>query len=92
MTHVLADLLRGWVARNHLEPELHKTRLPQYWQEVVGERLASRTEIRSFEHGVLRIHVPEAAWRSELSLRREELRNKLNALAGGEMIREIIIR
>lgn len=92
MTHSLSDLLREWVSRNHLEADLHKTRLPQYWKEVVGETLASRTEIRSFEEGVLRIHVPEAAWRCELSLRRQELRTKLNALAGGEMIREIIIR
>ncbi|MFN9960778.1 MAG: DciA family protein [bacterium] len=48
--------------------------------------------MRSFEHGVLRVHVPEAAWRSELILRREELRLSLNQRAGEDFVREIIIR
>ncbi|MCX6140575.1 MAG: DUF721 domain-containing protein [Candidatus Kapabacteria bacterium] len=88
----LSDLLRNWVRVNKLEGELAKSRLPRYWEEVVGEGLAGRTVIRSFENGTLRVHVPEAAWRSELSLRREDLRSKINALAGGDMVREIIIR
>lgn len=88
----LSDLLRNWVKANRLEGELAKSRLPRYWEEVVGEGLAGRTEIRSFENGTLRVHVPEAAWRSELSFRREDLRSKINVLAGGEMVREIIIK
>lgn len=88
----LSDLLRGWVKQHHLEGELAKSRLPKYWEAVIGEKLASRTAIKNFENGVLRVHVPEAAWRSELTLRREELRTKINALAGGELVREIIIR
>jgi predicted nucleic acid-binding Zn ribbon protein len=92
MSSALSDLLRRWVQDHRLEGELAKARLPRYWADVVGERVATRTEIRSFESGVLRVHVPEAAWRSELSLRREELRTKINRLAGGELVREIIIR
>jgi predicted nucleic acid-binding Zn ribbon protein len=92
MTLVLSDLLRRWVKDHRLEGELAKARLPRFWEEAVGPRVAARTEIRSFEDGVLRVHVPGAAWRSELSLRREELRTKINRLAGGELVREIIIR
>lgn len=88
----LRDLLRGFIKSRQLEPELQKARMPQYWEEVVGKGLASRTEIRSFEHGVLRVHVPEAPWRSELMLRREELRLSLNQRAGADLVREIIIR
>lgn len=92
MTHDLKDLLGDVLRTYRLEPALHKARLPDYWQRTVGERLAAISEIRSFEGGVLRVHVTEAAWRSELMLRREELRHKLNTLAGGEMITELIIR
>lgn len=90
--HELRDLLRGFIKSRHLEAELLKARLPVYWEDVVGKGLAGRTQIRSFEHGVLRIHVPEAPWRSELMLRREELRLSLNQRAGEDFVREIIIR
>ncbi len=90
--HALSDLLRSWVKNNRLDAELAKSRIPRFWQEVVGDGLAGRTVIQSFENGTLRVHVPEAAWRSELSLRREDLRTKINALAGGDLIHEIIIR
>jgi hypothetical protein len=36
--------------------------------------------------------VPEASWRHELSLRRDELRRSINHRAGKELVREIIIR
>jgi predicted nucleic acid-binding Zn ribbon protein len=90
--HQLRDLLRGFIKSRQLEGELLKARLPVYWEEVVGKGLAARTHIRSFEHGVLRVHVPEASWRSELILRREELRLSLNQRAGEDFVREIIIR
>ena len=90
--HQLRDLLRSFIKSRHLEGELLKARLPAYWEEVVGKGLASRTQIRSFEHGVLRVHVAEAPWRSELMLRREELRLSLNQRAGEDFVREIIIR
>ena len=92
MTHTLKDLLGDVLKKYRLEPALHKARMPEYWRQTVGERLASISEIRSFEGGVLRVHVFEAAWRTELMLRRDDLRQQLNSLAGGEMVVEIIIR
>jgi predicted nucleic acid-binding Zn ribbon protein len=92
MTQSMKDLLNEVLQKYKLEPALHRARLPEYWRQVVGDRIAALSEVRSFDGGVLRVHVREAVWRSELTLRREELRQKLNSLAGGEMIREIIIR
>ncbi|MBU3699090.1 MAG: DUF721 domain-containing protein [Candidatus Kapabacteria bacterium] len=88
----LSDLLKNFINTRHLDGELDKTRIPKYWQEVVGKGLAERTEIRSFDNGVLRIHVPEAPWRSELNLRRDELRRSINHLAGKDLVNEIIFR
>lgn len=92
MTRSLKDVVGEVLKKYKLEPALQRARLPEYWKHVVGDRIAGLTEIRAFENGVLRIHVQEAVWRSELTLRREEIRTKLNSLAGGEMVREIIIR
>lgn len=88
----LSDLLKSFIASRHLEGELDKSRIPGYWEEAVGKGLAGRTHIRSFEGGVLRVHVPEAPWRHELSLRREELRRTINHRAGKDLVREIILR
>ncbi|MEN9281499.1 MAG: Dna[CI] antecedent, DciA [Bacteroidota bacterium] len=88
----LSDLLKTFIRSRHLDDELDKARIPKYWEEVVGKGLASRTEIRSFEHGVLRVHVPEASWRHELTMRRDELRRSINHTAGKDLIREIVIR
>lgn len=92
MMRSLGDLLKDVVQRFRLQDELHRSRLPRYWAEIVGERVARLTEIRSFENGLLRVHVQEATWRSELMLRREEIRSQLNARIGSEMVREIVLR
>lgn len=88
----LSELLKSFIASRHLDGELDKARIPKYWEDVVGKGLAARTQIRSFEGGTLRVHVPEAAWRHELILRRDELRRSINHLAGKDLVREIVIR
>jgi len=85
---VLRDLLkkRGW------ETALRKEQMPRLWAELVGPRIASISEVRSFENGVLKVHVKEASWRTELTLRREDLRLQLNARIGEDVVNEIIVR
>jgi predicted nucleic acid-binding Zn ribbon protein len=85
---ILRDLLRkrGW------ESALRKEQMPRYWAELVGARIASISEVRSFENGVLRIHVKDASWRTEIMLRREDLRHQLNERIGEPVVNEIIVR
>lgn len=92
MSKPLSDHLSSFLRSAKLETELHRTKLPQYWAEAVGEKLAQRAEFAGFEHGVLRIRVQEAAWRHELMLRREELRTIMNERIGSAMISEIVVR
>ncbi len=92
MAQRIGDVIARIVRASGLQPELDAVRVPQAWSTVVGERLAGRTEVRQFAHGVLRVHVVDAVWRQELTLRREELRLSLNTYLGREVVREIIIR
>ena len=92
MTTPLSQLLRGVLKKYGLEKAMIKEQMPKRWAELVGPRVASITEVRSFEDGILKIHVRESAWRSELMLRREELRAQLNSAVGEEAVKEIIIR
>jgi len=92
MSTSLQNLLKGLVKRYGLEKEMHRQRLPGYWAAVVGERIARISEIRSFEQGVLKVHISEAPWRSEVTLRREDIRRQLNAHIGEDLIKEIQVR
>jgi predicted nucleic acid-binding Zn ribbon protein len=88
ITSVLRDLLKQY----RLNESFTVAKMPDYWTSVVGEKVAGMCVIRSFQQGTLTITVSNSVWRSELQLRREELRSKMNALIGSETIREIVIR
>jgi predicted nucleic acid-binding Zn ribbon protein len=92
MTTPLSHLLKGVLKKYGLEKAMVKEQMPRHWAELVGPRVAGISEVRSFEDGILRIHVRESAWRSELILRREELRRQLNNTIGEEAVAEIIFR
>lgn len=88
----LKDLLNDVIKRYGLEQAILKEQMPRLWAQLVGPRVARISEVQSFENGVLKVHVRESAWRSELMLRRELLRNQLNTDIGSEIVKEIIVR
>ena len=92
MTKPLASLLRGVLRKYGLEKAMIKEQMPRHWAELVGTRVANISEVRSFENGVLKVHVTESTWRTELMLRREDLKRQLNAAIGEEAVKEIVIR
>jgi predicted nucleic acid-binding Zn ribbon protein len=92
MTTPLKDLLNDVIKRYGLEHAIIREQMPRIWAQMVGPRIARISEVRSFENGVLNVRVREAAWRSELMLRRELLRNQLNTDLGSEIVKEIIVR
>lgn len=62
------------------------------WSEVVGERIAAVTQPERIEKGVLFVAVSSAAWRAELTLRRQEIIDRINAAAGGTVVRDVRFR
>ncbi len=88
----LQNLLRQFLRDTGLEHKVREYAVPDYWREIVGERIASLSEIKYFENGQLFIEVQAAVWRSEILMRREEIRKKINERCGVETVKEIIIR
>ena len=62
------------------------------WGALVGEQVARVTTPQRFEKGVLTVAVSSAPWRSELTLRRREIMEKINAAAGKPVVRDIRFR
>ena len=62
------------------------------WPEAVGADIAAATEVDRLEHGRLVLTAENPVWAFELSMRRESLRDTLNAFLGGEEIREVQVK
>jgi predicted nucleic acid-binding Zn ribbon protein len=85
----VADALRQVLQRIDPERRLAVYRVWTFWDDVVGAALATRTQPAGFRDGVLSVRVGGAVWMQELQFMKEDLRERLNARLGGELIREI---
>jgi predicted nucleic acid-binding Zn ribbon protein len=62
------------------------------WASIVGEKIARVTMPQRIENGILFVQVSSAPWRAELTMRRMEILEKVNAAAGRQVVREIRFR
>lgn len=61
-----------------------------YWEEVVGKKLSSVAIPLKDKKGILYVKVPDSVWRFELSMRKDELKEKINQHLNKQYIKEII--
>jgi len=59
------------------------------WQELVGPRVAARTNPRGLKNCVLTVEVSSSAWLNELSFLREQLRLQIDRGLGGNEVNEL---
>jgi hypothetical protein len=59
------------------------------WPEAVGPRVAARAQPYRLQRGVLTVRVDGAAWLSELTYLKSEIRNRLNERLGGRPVTEL---
>lgn len=69
-----------------------EARAVEAWGEVVGPMVAYFTTSVSVERGVLTAKISSAAARSEIFMRRAELKEALNSKVGTNVIRTVIIK
>lgn len=60
-----------------------------YWDSVVGKQIAKMATATRITQGVLFVHVKTSTWRNELTLRKKEIIDKLNAVVGLEAVKDI---
>jgi predicted nucleic acid-binding Zn ribbon protein len=61
-----------------------------FWDEVVGEKIASVAVPVKNKNGVLFVKVEDAIWRFDLSRRKEDLLPKINEHLKRNLIKEIV--
>jgi predicted nucleic acid-binding Zn ribbon protein len=88
----LAEAMQDYIKEMNIGPKLKEMSILSSWENMVGKAISSRTEKVYIKDGKLFVHLKSSIVRNELMMIREELRVKLNNQAGGEIIREIVLK
>jgi predicted nucleic acid-binding Zn ribbon protein len=85
---VLQELIKDPVLNDKLLQEQMKMK----WTEMVGEQIANVSRILKFEKGRLTLKTNSSIWLYEISLRKQETIDKINAILGKQIVKDLIIR
>ncbi|MFH1130636.1 MAG: DUF721 domain-containing protein, partial [Pseudomonadota bacterium] len=77
------ELVSRWLGRQKLDGELTQYNIQDRWMELVGERIAARTEPGKLRDKTLTVAVASSAWLNELVFLRNELVQKINGKLQG---------
>lgn len=62
------------------------------WEEIVGEQIARVTKAQRIDNGVLYVSVATAPWRAELTMRKREILERINAAVAKGVVKDIRFR
>lgn len=85
----LRDLVLQVLREQGLETPLNQKRLVDSWAEVAGPIVARYTLNTYIYNQTLYVRLSNPALRSDLSMRRQELTEKLNAAVGEQVITDV---
>ncbi len=85
----LKDVLLRNLREQGLETPLKQKRLVEAWPEIVGPVITRYTLNTYIYNQTLFVRLSNPALRSDLSMMRQELVNKLNAVVGEQVITDI---
>lgn len=91
-TQTIAEVIGDYIGEMKIDGKLREVALIDSWEKIVGKAVASRTTRLYIKNGTLFVHLRSSVIKSEILMMKEALREKLNAGAGEETIKEIVIR
>lgn len=87
--HDVSELVNALLRQNGLEMPLLQRRLIDSWGKVVGKTIDRYTEEKYIRNQVLFVKLSRPALRSDLSMMRTDLVNRLNQEVGAKIIIDI---
>ena len=91
-TQSISQVLKSYVQENNLERKLNEMDLIKSWESVMGKTVARYTGNIYIQHSTLFIETTSPIVRNELLMMKEEIRVRLNEVAGQELIKTIVFR
>jgi len=91
-TQSISDVLKNYVQENKMGRKLSEMDLIKSWESVMGKTVARYTGNIYIQNSTLFVETTSPIVRNELLMMKEEIRVRLNEVAGTELIRTIIFR
>ena len=88
----VSSVLEGLARRLGLESKLLESRLRRDWVSIVGEPIASNTWPDQIRYKKLYLLVHNSVWLHQLTFLKPTLIQKLNTVAGAELVTDIVLR
>lgn len=91
-TQSISDVLRSYTRENNLDRKLIELDLIKSWESVMGKTVARYTGNLYIQNSTLFVETTSPIVRNELLMMKEEIRVRLNEIAGEELIKSIVFR
>lgn len=85
----VSDIVMEILRAQGLETPLQQRRLINAWEETAGALAARYTGEKFIKNQTLMVKITNPAMRAELSMIRTQLKNKLNAQVGAQVIADV---
>jgi hypothetical protein len=85
----IGEILFAALKRRGMAAKLEENALLKFWPKAVGRQIASQTQPDCLRGGTLFVKTTSSVWVQQLHFIKDEIRTKMNELAGKEAIKEI---
>lgn len=87
----ISSLLGTTLANLGLEKKLTECKALLAWDVVAGSPLDQHARPLRLRHGRLELAVPSPVWRTQLSFLKDDVKRRINASVGAEIVREVVL-
>ena len=91
-TQPLGEVLRDYLRTMNMDRKLKEVDVVQSWETLLGKTIAGYTRNIYLSKQVLYVETNSSVVKNELVMMREEIRLKMNELAGEEMVLKIVFK
>jgi len=91
-TQPLGQVLKEYIRAMNMDRKLKEVDVVQSWEVLMGKTIAGYTRNIWLSKKVLYIEIHSPVVKNELVMMREKIRERLNEMAGEEMVEKIVFR
>ena len=88
----LKELLEMFTHDSKYEKQLNEIKIKEIWDEHMGKTIARHTLSLNLLNHVLYVRIDSSVLRNELHMNKQTILNKLNAIIGTDLIKEIALQ
>ena len=91
-TKTLGEALHEYVRVMNMDRKLKEVNVVQSWKRVLGKTVANYTGNIYLSKRILYVEISSSVVKNELLMMRNEIKSRLNEIAGEELIEKIVFK